>query len=316
MFVVDFGKSSAHYTHAGANGVITHEAFLNAQLPGIKAGDVLIVEDAHMRPRNSHSLAQPFEYEQLVRIKQTYADLGVEIKVFPQKVTPLARTLYGADDKNDLNDILSIEAYLSLSPRAYAALKTFNPVRYEEFQQGNSHKWADRTQLTNDVNLARNLEYKGDAASKWVEDNIVELYSLLDEDARKLLDMRIVNKGKVNERVGYNVSRLVTVVLTILKPNGELRLRSDIGKPAYWKYAKEVYFGMTPYHMSAGVTASNVKHHWRRASSSFRKTTKADPIRISELEEFRSARSEFDKTLRTIWRTIRQMILSTNNNGC
>ena len=36
---------------------------------------------------------------------------------------------------------------------------------------------------------------------------------------------------------------------------GKPRVRSDIGEVPYWKYAKQVYFGLTPYHEHAGVTS-------------------------------------------------------------
>jgi len=121
--------------------------------------------------------------------------------------------------------------------------------------------------------------------------------------------MGLVYAGKANERVKLNRGRLYTLVATLLLPNGELRLRSDVQKPPYWKYVREAYFAMTPYHMKGGVTASNVKWHWLRSLSTFRKVTAADPITVEERDEFVQARAAFNKKLRKIWRILREMIV-------
>ena len=114
------------------------------------------------------------------------------------------------------------------------------------------------------------------------------------------------------------LKRLYNVVLTILQPDGELRLRSDVKKPAFWKYAKEVYFGITPYHMKAGVTASNYKYHKRKAgnknkiSMSFDEKGNPKSNTFRSLEDVRRIRDEMnysDKQLRTLWRTVRKMIV-------
>jgi hypothetical protein len=245
-------------------------------------------------------------------LKARADDMGIQIKLFPQKVTPLARSLACFDNKDDIADVTAIAEYLKVSPKAIATLKSFKPMRLEDYKSSRISKWEDRQELTDDVNAARNLGYQGDAVADWIQQNLGNIYNQLDPDLRDLLEMKLVYKGKPKEYISFSSSRLYTVVATLMRPDGSLRLRSDVQKLPYWKYAKEVYFAMTPYHMRGGVVASNVKHHWRRAASEFRKVSKKNPLLVSELAEFRQARSEFDKKLRRLWNTIRNLI----TNGC
>ena len=313
-YVLDCGKCSAHFicSDTDESGFMPHEGILNLQLPRLMPGDTIVIEEAHLRSRESNSLAQPFTYDQLSQLKARADGLFVTIKVFPQKVTPKARTLANLTEKNDINDVTAILEYLKSNPNALSTLKTFTPVKVEDYRNRNEAKWKDRQELSEDVNAARNLGYEGDEVSAWISNNIQDLYTKLDDELRELLDMRVVSKGRKNERIDYSVNRLYSVVATLMRPDGTLRLRSDVQKLPYWKYAKDAYFAMTPYHMRGGVVASNIKYHWRRASSDFRKCSKTQPLLIEELDEFQAARSAFDKKLRRLWNILRQEVLNAN----
>lgn len=314
--VIDCGKSEAYYYHllSGETGRIRHSDLLTLNLPGITNGSVLVIEEAHLRAREEYSLAQPFTYEQLVELQKLANQLGVTLLQFPQKCTPKARTLLGIDEKTDANDVKAIANYLTAYPPALNTLKSFQPTTLHEYQARHVHRWHDRELLTKDVNAARNREYLGDAVAGWIDANIQDIYEVLTAKERELLELRYVNKGRVTERLTFNNNRLYTVVATLMRPNGSLRLRSDVGKVPFWKYAKDVYFAMTPYHMRGGVVASNVKHHWRRAASDFRKLSKDSPLLPEELAQFASARAEFDKCLRSIWRKLRSKVISHASN--
>ena len=104
------------------------------------------------------------------------------------------------------------------------------------------------------------------------------------------------------------------VINTLIVPStGDLRVRSDINKVPHWKYAKKVYFGLTPYHMHAGVTASNYKYHKRKAGSSCKKSmsleSKNAVKNLDDVREIREAMKESDRHLRDLWRTARKMIV-------
>ena len=121
--------------------------------------------------------------------------------------------------------------------------------------------------------------------------------------------------GLKDALVNYTSSKLkfiYQVVVTVLDPDtGEPRLRSDNGKPAFWKYSKHVHFGLTPHHMNAGVTASNYKH-WKRRFSCDKSMSLESKKAIKSLDdifEIQDGRNICDKKLRTFWREVRKMIV-------
>lgn len=311
MIILDVGKNEAHFFNVKTEetGSIKLEDLVELNIPGIDGVNQIVIEDAHLRSRERNSLAQPFDYDQLIQLKINAEAKGINIKLFPQMSTPKARMLCGITEKNDINDVTAIGNYIIKYPRIINSLKNFNPKTLDEFRTLNKCKWKDREQLTKDVNGARNLGYEGDEVSAFIDDNVRYLYENLDDVHREMLGLTVKFAGKPKEYVSCTRNRLYTVVSTLMKPDGSLRLRSDVQKLPYWRYVKETYFGMTPYHMNAGVVASNVKHHWRRALSTFRKTTSANPLLPEEHEDFVTARTEFDKKLRHIFNTIRALVL-------
>ena len=133
--------------------------------------------------------------------------------------------------------------------------------------------------------------------------------------------------GIVNYTSATILKQIYNVVNTILTPDGNLRFRSDRAnlpiddkyKVPYWKYAKQVYFGITPYHTNAGVTASNWKWHKRKAgnknkiSMAFDEKTNAPKDHtfksMEDLETIREEMKYADKQLKTLWRTTRKLIV-------
>jgi hypothetical protein len=178
--------------------------------------------------------------------------------------------------------------------------------------------------LTEDSNGARNQRYGiktdyDDKVTLWIKKYISILAFNLDNKTSEWAGLEMNAKGNALKPglVNYTSDKLkfiYGVINTILDPNtGEPRLRSDINKPPYWKYAKEVYFGLTPYHMHAGVTASNYKYHKRKAGSSCKKSmsleSKNAVKNLDDVREIREAMKESDRHLRDFWRTARKMIV-------
>ena len=310
--------------------IISNEDFINLIVPGLSGHDI-VIEAAHLMTQESNSLAQSWTIDQLRQLRSV-ADLkGIEILCFPQKVTPKARKIasigLGKDllDKSDPNDIESIAFYLQEFPEAYDALKVFDPVEYEIFEKKVSHIYSDRDALTEDSNGARNQQYGiktdyQDHVTEWIKKYISRLAFELSNETREFwkLDLNKKQNALLPSIVNYSnksvLKQIYNVINTILDPNtGEPRLRSDINKPPYWKYAKKVYFGITPYHMHAGVTASNYKYHKRKAGSSCKKSmsleSKNAVKNLDDVREIREAMKESDRHLRDLWRTARKMIV-------
>ena len=309
--------------------IISNEEFINLNIPELDEHDI-VIEDAHIRAQEDDSLAQSWTIDQLRQLRSNADSMNIEILCFPQKVTPKARKIASIGlrpellDKSDKNDIESIAYYLQQFPGAYNALKVFDPIEYKTFEKGVSHIYADRDSLTEDSNGARNQQYGiktdyDDKVTLWIKKYISILAFNLDNETAEWAGLEMNAKGNALKPglVNYTSDKLkfiYGVINTILDPNtGEPRLRSDINKPPYWKYAKQVYFGLTPYHMHAGVTASNYKYHKRKAGSSCKKSmsleSKNAVKNLDDVREIREAMKESDRHLRDFWRTARKMIV-------
>jgi hypothetical protein len=327
----DIGKKETYVFVPETNNhyVISNEEFIQLNVPELNGHDI-VIEDAHIRAQEENSLAQSWTIDQLRKLRSVADSMDIEILCFPQKVTPKARKVASIGLREDLlpksdpNDIESIAFYLQEFPEAYDTLKVFNPVEYKSFEKKVSHIYADRDALTEDSNSARNQQYGiktdySDAVVEWIKKYLFRLAGELNSDTREWagIELNKNNSGLKDGLKKYTSPKLkfiYGVINTILDPNtGEPRLRSDINKPPHWKYAKKVYFGLTPYHMHAGVTASNYKYHKRKAGSSCKKSmsleSKNAVKNLDDVREIREAMKESDRHLREFWRTARKMIV-------
>ena len=229
--------------------------------------------------------------------------------------------------KDDKNDIESIAFYLQNFPGAYNSLKVFDPIEYKIFEKKVNHIYIDRDALTEDSNSARNQKYGiktdyEDYVTRWIKKWLPKLAFNLDKETAEWAGLEMNAKGNALKPglINYTSDKLkfiYGVINTLIVPStGQLRVRSDINKVPYWKYAKKVYFGLTPYHMHAGVTASNYKYHKRKAGSSCKKSmsleSKNAVKNLDDVREIREAMKESDRHLRDLWRTARKMIVEDN----
>jgi len=331
FIVCDIGKKITHIYNPRTKNIfkIEHSDFIKLNIPELESGDAIVIEDAHIRTQEENSLAQAFKLEELLQFGKFADENENEILSFPQKVTPKARKVASLEcpqliEKTDENDIKSIAYYLENFKGVFDTLKPFNPISLEEHENNSSHIYADRDALTEDSNTARNEQYGiktnyDDYVTRWIKKYISRLAFNLDNETRNWSGLEMNSKGNALKPglLNYTSDKLkfvYGVINTILDPNtGELRLRSDINKPPYWKYAKQVYFGLTPYHMHAGVTASNYKYHKRKAGSSCKKSmsleSKNAVKNLDDVREIREAMKESDRHLRDFWRTARKMIV-------
>lgn len=309
--------------------VISNEDFIQLNVPELNGHDI-VIEDAHIRAQEDDSLAQSWTIDQLRQLRSVADLMRIEILCFPQKVTPKARKIASIGLREDLlvksdpNDIESIAFYLQEFPSAYKSLKVFDPIEYKTFEKKVSHIYNDRNALTEDSNAARNQKYGiktdyQDHVTRWITNYITKLAFNLDKETAEWAGLEMNAKGNALKPGLLNytsdkIKFLYGVINTLIVPStGELRVRSDNNKVPYWKYAKEVYFGLTPYHMHAGVTASNYKYHKRKAGSSCKKSMSLESKNaiknLDDVREIRESMKESDRYLRDLWRTARKMIV-------
>ena len=242
--------------------------------------------------------------------------------------------IIGSDADELLDAISFINGGKEKSPfRDVARLKPLDTTIHLEVELVPSGKVGEKLpndseyiqQINEDINPAKSSQYGlgkidyQDEVSKWIKKYAVKggmtvyghvpsicEYLNHDEELLGIIGIEFDKKGKLKTIKKPN--RIYTIVNSILRPNGELRLRSDIQKPPYWKFVKAHYFGLKPFHMNQGVAASNYKHWMRPAVSKYNgKLT----IGMSYDDYFalKEARTKVDKMTQQIWYALRKMIV-------
>jgi len=328
LFIADVGQGKVHVYDSGTDKFypkLPEENLINLNIAGLKKGDTLVVEDAHLRESHRFTMAQPFNYQQLTQLKETAEEMGITLLLFPQKSTPKTRKLagLGEKDKTDEADTKAIANFLLKDRSAFYALKEFSPTRLTDFQEKNHHIFDYIKQCNEDLSPAKtsgygfdkNISYE-DEISRWISKWRVKIVEALDGDLELIeaLGLKFDRKGAVQVAVP---NRIYTLVNSILRPNGELRLRPDLGLVPNWKYIKAHYLGCKPFHMKQGVAASNYKHWMRRAVSEYaypdKKNANTSDFQIGmsfdELTKLKEARTKVDKMTQKMWYAIRKMIV-------
>mgnify|MGYP003140057693 CR=1 FL=1 len=328
LFTADVGQGKVHIYDSGNDkfhGKLPQESLINLSIPGLKMGDTLVVECAHLRESHKYTLAQPFDYDQLEELKRNADEKGITILLFPQKSTPKARKLAGleADDKTDEVDTKAIAQFLLKDKSAFFSLKEFKPTKLSKYQEKNDSVFTYIQQGNDDLNPGKSSEYGfgkidyEDEVSKWIKKYSLRLVEYLGGDLELInaIGLGFDKKGNVKVLVP---NRIYTLVHSLIRPqDGSLRVRPDIGKVPNWKYIKAHYLGCKPYHMNQGVAASNYKHWMRRAVSEYaypgKKSANTTDFQVGmsyeELAKLKKARTKVDKMTQKIWYALRKMIV-------
>ena len=328
LFTADVGQGKVHIYDSGNDkfhGKLPQESLINLSIPGLRMGDTLVVECAHLRESHKYTLAQPFDYDQLEELKRNADEKGITILLFPQKSTPKARKLAGleADDKTDEVDTKAIAQFLLKDKSAFFSLKEFKPTKLSKYQEKNDSVFAYIQQCNDDLNPGKSSEYGfgkinyEDEVSKWIKKYSLRLVEYLGGDLELInaIGLGFDKKGNVKVLVP---NRIYTLVHSLIRPqDGSLRVRLDIGKVPNWKYIKAHYLGCKPYHMNQGVAASNYKHWMRRAVSEYaypdKKSANTSDFQVGmsyeELAKLKKARTKVDKMTQKIWYALRKMIV-------
>ena len=328
LFVGDVGQGKVHVYDSGNDvfhGKLPEKNLINLNIEGLKRGDSLVVECAHLRESHRFTMAQPFNFDELTQLKENAKEKGITLLLFPQKSTPKARKLAGvkAEDKTDEADTKAIAQFLLKDRSAFYALKEFSPTRLTDFQEKNDSIFSYLQESNGDINPAKTSGYGfdkkipyEDSVSRWIKKYCLKITEYLNGDLKLIeaLGLKIDKKGtlKVDKP-----NRIYTLVHSILRPNGELRVRHDVGLVPNWKYIKAHYLGCKPYHMNQGVAASNYKHWMRKAVSEYAYPNKSSAnatdfqvgMSYEELTQLKKARTKVDKMTQQIWYALRKMIV-------
>ena len=254
LFTADVGQGKVHVYDSGTDTFypkLPEENLINLNISGLKRGDTLVVEDAHLRESHRFTMAQPFNFEQLTQLKENAEEMGITLLLFPQKSTPKTRKLAGveASDKTDEADTKAIASFLLKDRSAFYALKEFSPTRLTDYQEKNNHIFDYIQQCNGDINPAKTSGYgfdkkipHEDNVSRWIKKYALKLTEYLNGDIELIeaIGLKFDKKGNLKIAVP---NRIYTLVHSILRPNGELRVRPDLGLVPNWKYIKAHYLG-------------------------------------------------------------------------
>ena len=328
LFIADVGQGKVHVYDSGNEKFypkLPEENLINLNIEGLVEGDILVVEDSHLRESHKLTLAQPYSYDQLTQLKKNAVEKGITLRLFPQKSTPKTRKLagLGEKDKSDEADTKAIANFLIKDRSAFYSLKEFVPTRLTDFQEKNDSVFDYIQQCNEDISPAKTSKYGfdkknsyEDAVSKWIIKWRVKIVEGLNGDLELIeaIGLKFDRKGAIQVAVP---NRIYTLVHSILRPNGKLRVRPDLGLVPNWKYIKAHYLGCKPFHMNQGVAASNYKHWMRRAVSDYAYPDKSSAnatdfqvgMSFEELTALKKARTKVDKMTQKIWYALRKMIV-------
>jgi len=278
LFTADVGGGRLH-CYDSENNITYLKRFeidlINLDIPNLEKGDVIVIEDAHLRERvkDGYSLAHVFNIDQLWSLYENAKRKGITILLFPHKKSPVVRKLMGFDPEyrksnhvfmkqynmsTDEADIRSLANFLKKDPEAFKRLKKFKPITQEEYQKQNKHKFDFIKECNKDLNIARTQGYGfdnyydyDDAVTRFINNQKYQLADRLSGNG--IFDLNSDNRFTGEElmaAVGLaysktkagklnalkSESRLYTIIASILRPNGELRKR---GFPPGHKYENQ-----------------------------------------------------------------------------
>ena len=355
FYTADVGSNAVTVRNAstGEIKVLTKEEFIG--LNGIESGWVLFIEGAHLRARNVLSLSHALEFEELQQFASNAQGKNVLIYRFNQDQSAAVRSYVRENhpeceeeaqrflglltseqsghhaiknyNASDAFDTIAIAKFIEVQPERSASLiAEWRPITAKEHQQRVESVKALRQTLNTDVLMQKRTGYSLETDGMEVAKELLpELYARLTERQKELLQLRLVYAGKANERVDVNWSRYFPLFSTLIKSNGEPRLRPDVKQLPFWKYVRRYLLGMHASHLKAGVVAASVKHDSRPAMSVFRlpkvlneatgkmkqpQATYQNKVPAELRPAFRQARAEVDRELRGIWNVMRDLVIS------
>jgi hypothetical protein len=309
----DYGSGYFHVHCDGTYKKVLPDQF--AALSFAAAGDVVVVENAHMQPKVK-SLAQVFSFEQLVAIKSEALRRDISIRLWFHSQTPKWRAMLGMGDKSDEVDAKTI--YQIIQHRGLDGLQYFNPRQ----QYPPRIEWAHEqlVDMNEWLNIAR-CDYQSKNCAAFM------LYIKEGRPAvvRTMLQNRITGTcspdlykdcsewflksqgAKKNEHI-YGLSLWAAFVAsdgTTRKFNGQM--------PGV-KFVMQELLRQRPNHFKGGTARSNIMHHHFRNLAIAELGTRASKTRLHELEprekeKFLVFRRRYRKAMTTTLHAMRKYLI-------
>ena len=95
LFTADVGLGKVHVFDSGNDTFyekLPKDDLIDLNIPELQSGDTLVVECAHLREAHARTMAQAYTFDKLIKLKQNADKMGLNIKLFPHKCTPVSYT--------------------------------------------------------------------------------------------------------------------------------------------------------------------------------------------------------------------------------
>lgn len=262
IFALDYGSTGNTFTLVrddcpAQHRLIKVEDFVN--LSFASNDDFVIIEYAHMQPRNSRvSLAQPLTYEQLLELKNNADKKNIQIRLISQNLTWKFRNqLFGENSKDDHNDAQAL--IYAAQHYGLNLLQKFAPVPSKSFSA--IQEWAhDQVKEMNEILNLYRMKY----------DVTESICLLLFEKYALAIELHLRNTSGqpstdavrwfFGENLGMDgkTSATLSIWVSLIQWNGSPRLFKD--KPIGINNTMRYLLGMRPNHFKGGVARSNIMY--------------------------------------------------------
>jgi hypothetical protein len=309
----DYGSGYFHLHCDGAYIKVMPQQF--AALSFATAGDVVVVENAHMQPK-ARSLAQVFTYEELVAMKTEAERRDITIRLWFHSQAPKWRAMLKMGNKSDEVDAKTI--YHIIQHRGLDGLQHFNPrsaypprIQWAHDQIKDMNEWLNIARCDYQAKNCPAFRLYIKSARAEVQTIIhrqmnAELFS--SELAKNCNDWFLKShKAKQNEHI-YGLSLWAAFV----KSDGSSR-RFEGQIPGV-KFVMQELLRQRPNHFKGGTARSNIMHHHFRNLVIAELGTRASKKKLHEFnrfehEKFIAFRHRYRKAMTTTLHAMRNYLI-------
>lgn len=317
----DYGSGYFHLHCDGRYIKVTPDQF--AALSFATAGDVVVIENAHMQPK-ARSLAQVFTYEELAAIKTEAERRDIAIRLWFHSQTPKWRAILKMGDKSDEIDAKTIYSIIQL--RGLDGLQHFNP------RSGYPPRIQWAHEQIKDMNLWLN-----NARMDYAAKNCAAFHLYFDK-ARPAIQTMLL-RNQTDKKISIDLYQDCTkwwIVPGHWLPNehknglslwaafvaSDGTTRKYNGMVPGVKFVMQELLRQRPNHFMGGVARSNIMHHSFKNEviahmKTRKKKTKEDDKTIlplheytpQQLEQFLAFRHRYRKAMTITLHAMRQYLI-------
>ena len=311
IFAADYGASGGKFClvrddEPSKPRFISVDNLIN--LKDFSEGDFLVIEHAHLQPRNVRvSLAQPMTHQQLVELHENALQKGVDIRAFPEKLTYRYRNvLFGENSSksDELDAQAIIYASIQKNPLTLTKFKPHLPKDFAPMQAWAHIQIKEMNDLLNKYRIQHNLE---DPICFVVFKQCLMTIEQISwqKSGQDVSDARRWFLGE-NLKEGAKTSGVLSMWVSLFDWNGQKRLFN--GKEIGTNNTMRYLLGCKPHHFRGGVARSNIWHwNFQKALSEY--GIKRDVVYDHDSEifnKFKEAKSRYRKAMKISIRILQE----------